>query len=192
MSKSRLEAFTDGILAIIITVIVLSFQMPSGFGIEDLIAMRFSFATYASSFFIISLYWINHHDMFQIIKIIDRRVLWLNIMFLFFVSFYPFANIWVSKYFGQVIPTMFYCGVFMFANLSYCMLSKYLVKINKKEVECIELLNQNRKEEISIALSILMFVLSYYAPRLTIYGGVLICLMWMIPNRYIQSFFGLS
>lgn len=188
MSKSRLEAYTDAIIAIIITIIILSFQMPESYELSALIKMKFSFGTYILSFLTLSMYWVNHHHMFQIVKNIDGKVLWLNILFLFFVSLFPFATMWLSNYFGKVVPTVFYSSVFMMSNITYCTLSKYLVKINEKEVSTIKLINSRKKEEISIVSSILIVILSYFLPKFVIVGYFIIFLMWLKPSKFVENF----
>jgi uncharacterized membrane protein len=133
MSKHRVEAFTDGVIAIIITIMVLELQAPAGGNFADLWALRYRFLIYFVSFLTMAVYWNNHHHLFQVVSHVDGLVLWSNIAFLFASSLFPFATAWVgAHHLTSFAPEMFYGGVVLLADLAYYALVQCLLRVNTR------------------------------------------------------------
>ncbi|WP_461214519.1 TMEM175 family protein [Lacticaseibacillus sp. GG6-2] len=188
MSKNRVEAFTDGVIAIIITVMVLELRPPAGGGFADLWDLRFEFLIYLVSFLTLAVYWSNHHHLFQIVKRVDGAVLWSNIAFLFATSLFPFATAWVGQHHvGAHAPELFYGFVVLLSDVAYYVLVQCLMRVNTKSNAVTELLGRGYyKPLISIAVNIVALGLGALWAPLTIIVDTLLLLMWVIPERRIE------
>src|SRR3989440_10588040 len=130
MGKARLEAFSDGVIAVIITIMVLELKAPHGTGLPALAPLAPALLTYVLSFVFVGIYWNNHHHMLHAAQHIDGRVLWTNLHLLFWLSLVPFTTGWVGEYPAAAIPTAVYGGVFLMAGLAWLLLQDALVKRN--------------------------------------------------------------
>ena len=176
MPKNRLEAFTDAVIAIIMTILVLELHEPNGDTWEALAALGYRFFIYIVSFIILAIYWNNHHHLFQVVHKINGRVLWANSFFVFALSLFPFATSWISEYINSLAPEMTYGFVTLTANIAYYILAKELVKANYK------------KSYLSIGLNVLGIVLGYLvAPVAVLIANIVILAAWIIPSRTIES-----
>lgn len=187
MSKTRLEAFTDAVIAIIMTVLVLELVRPDSDSLQSFIALLPHLGVYFVSFFILDIYWGNHHHLFQSIKRINGKVLWINISFLFVLSLIPIFSNWVSIYPNSFIPEVGYVIIFFFGNFIYLLLTRELLKINghRKTSE-----TTIRKNILSVVLNIVSILLGYFiAPVIMLVGSALIFSMWVIPDKNIEKMF---
>ena len=119
MEKNRLEAFSDGVIAIIITIMVLELKLPAGDGLSDLLVLWPTLLAYFISFLFISIYWINHHLIFQMAESINVKILWCNIAWLFFMSFFPFATAWVGIHPTSFVPLCLYFSDMFLASVAF-------------------------------------------------------------------------
>ncbi len=188
MSKNRIEAFTDGVIAIIITIMVLELQPPKGGGFADLWALRFEFMIYFVSFLMLAVYWNNHHHLFQIVKKIDGAVLWSNIAFLFTASLLPFATAWVGEHHvGAQAPELFYGFVILLADTAYYVLVQCLMRVNTNSNAVTSLLGRKYyKPLITIGVNVVALGLGLLWAPLTIIADTLALLLWVIPERRIE------
>lgn len=192
MPKNRLEAFTDAVIAIIMTILVLELHKPEADTWQALTALGYRFLIYIVSFFTLGIYWNNHHHMFQVVRKVNGRVLWANSFFIFALSLFPFATSWISEYSHSLVPEITYGVVTLGANIAYYLLARELVHsdpTNKKNIK--ELLGNYRKSYWSIGLNVLGIVLGYLiTPLAVLITNGVILLGWLIPSRKIESQYG--
>lgn len=178
MGKNRLEAFSDGVLAIIITIMVLELSLPSGPKFQDLLELAPILRSYALSFLFIAIYWINHHMLFQQVKAIDTKVLWCNIAWLFVVSLIPFATAWIGRYPIASAPVAFYFGVMFLSSVTFHLLYYFVQKSgNKTEFS---LRTRNIASLITYFLAPLLGV---FYPTAAYIVVIAITLWWIIPHK---------
>ena len=179
MEKNRLEAFSDGVLAIIITIMVLELSLPSGPSLKDLMKLAPILRGYALSFLFISIYWINHHQLFQGVKSINVKVLWCNIAWLFVMSLIPFATAWIGRYPTSVAPMAFYFGEMFLASLTFHLMYYFVVKEcdNKTEFRL-------RSRNIgSLIIYFLAPLLGAFFPLAAYIVVASITLWWVLPHK---------
>lgn len=188
MSKSRLEAFTDGVLAIIITIMVLELQPPSGGSFEALWALRFRLAIYFVSFFQVAVYWNNHHHLFLLVRRINGNVLWANILFLFFASLIPFVTAWVGEnHLDSPAPEMTYGVVLLMASVAFYFLIQTVINADETNAEINKLLGKGYyKPIVTIGIIVLSIGAAWFWPPATIIINFLVLLLWVRPERRIE------
>ncbi|WP_165006533.1 MULTISPECIES: TMEM175 family protein [unclassified Enterococcus] len=189
MPKNRLEAFTDAVIAIIMTILVLELHKPEGDTWAALTALGNRFFIYIVSFVILGIYWNNHHHLFQVVHKINGRVLWANSFFIFALSLFPFATSWISEYINSLTPEITYGVVTLVANIAYYILARELVNANKGHEKGLKkLLNNYKKSYLSISLNVLGILLGYLiAPVAVLIANIVILMAWFIPSRAIES-----
>ncbi len=188
MSESRLVAFTDGIIAIIITVMVLEFTAPDSPTFAALWALRHEFAIYLASYLTLAVYWMNHHHLFQVVNHVSTPVLWANMLHLLTLSFFPFATAWLGgNELTALVPAMFYGMVHLLSDLAYGLLVWTLIWDNKKRHEPVQLLAGGlRKTLISVTANIIAVFSVLAWPPLVIIIDVAIIAVWAIPDSKIE------
>jgi uncharacterized membrane protein len=186
MGKSRLEAFSDGVIAVIITIMVLELRVPPGADLSALAPLAPAVLSYVLSFVFVGIYWNNHHHMLHAAQHIDGRVLWANLHLLFWLSLVPFTTGWVGKYPRAAIPTAIYGGVFLMAGVAYLLLQNALVKRNGPDSLLARAIGRDLKGKLSALLYasaiLLAFVRAWIADALF----VLVALIWFVPDRRIE------
>ena len=185
MTTQRLEAFSDGVLAIIITIMVLELKVPHGSDLEALRPMVPVFAAYLLSFIYVGIYWTNHHHLFQACETVDGAVLWANLGLLFFLSLIPVVTAWVGDHPGAPWPAALYGVVLMLAAIAWSVLVKALIARNPGS-ELARAVGQGWKEKISAGLYLLAIGLAFVRPWIAeaIYAGT--ALLWVVPDRRIE------
>jgi uncharacterized membrane protein len=186
MRKGRLEAFSDGVVAIIITIMVLEMKIPETDELADLKKLWPVFLSYILSFVNIGLYWNNHHHLFQAVEKIDGRVLWANTHLLFWLSLVPFATGWMGEHHFTLWPIALYGVVLMMAGVAYYFLVRSLMAIpgNSKIAKAI---GNDRKGKLSVLLYIVAIPLAFVSPNITLALYVIVAAMWFIPDRRIEK-----
>ncbi len=186
MGKSRLEAFSDGVIAIIITIMVLELKVPHGEALADVLALAPVFLSYVLSFIYIGIYWNNHHHMLHTVKKVSGGILWANLHLLFWLSLIPFTTGWMGEnHFGQW-PVFFYALNLLMAGLAYFVLSRIIISVHGSESELGKAVGADRKGQISMVGYVLAMALSVWSPLLAIVPCVLVALMWLVPDRRIE------
>ncbi len=189
MSTSRLEAFSDGVLAIIITVMVLELQVPQGHHMHDLWKeSRFGLLTYVLSFIYIGIYWNNHHHMFQIIDYVDGSVLWANMHLLFWLSLYPFTTAWLDESHVAHTPTVVYGVNLMAAGTAYFVLQRRMMRMPVTGPRLREVVGNDFKGKASPLIYLLGIVLAFVQPWLGLVPYVAVALMWLVPDRRVERY----
>jgi TMEM175 potassium channel family protein len=188
VTKSRLEAFSDGVLAIIITIMVLELELPRGAEWADLRPLLPLFSSYVLSFVFLGIYWSNHHHLLQTAERVNGRILWANLHLLFWLSLTPFVTAWMGENDFRPAPVAAYGVVLLCAACAYWILSRSLIAHHGTESTLARAVGRDRKGKVSIALYVaavgLAFVRSWIA--LTLY--VVVAVMWLIPDRRIERF----
>ena len=190
MHKGRLEAFSDGVLAIIITIMVLELKAPHSTDLSELAGTFHVFIVYVLSFVYIGIYWNNHHHMFQLVKHIDGSVLWANLHLLFWLSLFPFANAWMGETQFAMWSVIGYGVVLLIAALAYTILVWRLVRINGKKSPLAIAVGKDVKGNISIVIYLVSLPLAFVHPYLSLSGYLVVALIWLIPDKRMENAFG--
>jgi uncharacterized membrane protein len=187
MGKARLEAFSDGVIAILITIMVLELKIPH---IADWPALRSLlpiFLSYVLSFVFLGIYWNNHHHLLQATKQVDGRVLWANLHLLFWLSLIPFTTGWMGENHFAASPVALYGTVLLLAAVAYFFLTRALIALHGRESALAIALGRDYKGKISVVIYVaaiaLAFVNSWFACALY----VLVAVMWLLPDRRIEK-----
>jgi uncharacterized membrane protein len=189
MSTGRLEAFSDGVLAIIITVMVLELRPPNGSDFSDLHRSATSLLTYLLSFVYIGIYWNNHHHLFQVCKLIDGSVLWANLHLLFWLSLYPFTTAWMDEHFSRA-STVVYGVNLLLAAVAFTILQRRMMRMPESKDRMAEIFGRDRKGKASLLLYATGIGLAFLQPWLALVPYIAVALIWLLPDprveRYLQ------
>jgi uncharacterized membrane protein len=187
MSKGRLEAFSDGVIAILITIMVLELRTPHGTDLAALVPLWPKFASYAVSFAFLGIYWNNHHHMLQATRHVDGRILWANMHLLFWLSLFPFATAWTGESHFAAVPVAAYGVVQLLAGFAYYILSQLLIARHGTDSVLARALGNDTKGRISLALYVVAVGVAFAEPWIAcaIFIGVMI--MWLVPDRRIEK-----
>jgi len=184
MRKTRLEAFSDGVIAIIITIMVLELKIPEGTRIEDLQPVIPIFLTYALSFVYIAIYWVNHHHLLHVVKKISAGIMWANINLLFWLSLVPFATSWMGENHFAPLPVTLYATLMVLCGMAYTILQQTIAVCHKNDIELKAFMqSQSHKGIISLIAYAAAIPLAYIS---TIFSGVifiLVAILWLIPDK---------
>jgi uncharacterized membrane protein len=187
MSKSRLEAFSDGVLAIVITIMVLEAKVPHGdASLSALWPIAPVFVSYGLSFLYLAIYWNNHHHMFHAAPRVDGRVLWANMNLLFWLSLVPFATGWMGENHFASWPTAFYGVVLFLAAIAYFILAQVLVAVNGRESALARAIGRDVKGRVSIVLYLIALPLAFLAGWIALAIYAIVAVMWLVPDRRIE------
>jgi uncharacterized membrane protein len=181
-----LEAFSDGVIAIIITIMVLELKTPHEPELHALRPLAPTFASYALSFVFVGIYWNNHHHLFQAARHVTGSVLWANLGLLFFLSLVPFGTAWMGDSHFESGPVAFYGVIFLLSAVAYTVLAQVLAHAHPDHAVLREALGRDRKGKLSLALYLLAVVLAYEAPQVSCALYVTVAVIWLIPDRRIE------
>ena len=187
METSRLEAFSDGVLAIIITIMVLELHVPDGPRLADLADSATGFLTYVLSFVYIGIYWNNHHHMFQLCEKITGPVLWANLHLLFWLSLYPFTTAWMDESDLAPTPTLVYGVNLLAAAIAYTILQQLIIR-GPGGAGLREAMGADVKGKLSPLLYVAGILLVFVSPVLGLLPFVAVAVMWMVPDRRIEAY----
>ena len=186
MSKGRLEAFSDGVLAIIITIMVLELRAPHEPTLDALRPLTPVILSYIMSFVYVGIYWSNHHHLLQVTQHVDGRVLWANMNLLFWLSLVPFVTAWMGETHFGAMPIAAYGMVLLFAAVAYYILTLALLALHPKDSKLAIALGSDFKGKISVFIYMaaigLAFVNSFFAGLLYL----LVAIIWLVPDRRIE------
>jgi uncharacterized membrane protein len=187
MEKGRLEAFSDGVIAIIITIMVLELKVPHADNLAALNPLVPVFLSYVLSFVNIGIYWNNHHHLFQAVRYVNGRVLWANMHLLFWLSLIPFTTAWMGENHFTSVPVALYGLVLLFAGIAYLILSLTLISHHGKDSTLAIALGRDFKGKISIAVYAIAVPLAFANSLVAFMLHVLIAIVWLIPDRRIEK-----
>ena len=177
MEKNRLEAFSDGVLAIIITIMVLELTLPAGNAFKDFAAILPLLLTYLLSFFFVAIYWVNHHIMFNIAERINLKILWVNIVWMFVISLIPFTTAWVGKYPTSWAPLSIYFGDMALACITFHIMYALILREKGEKVTF------GVRNYASLAVYALAAGLGGFCPIAAFVVVAAVSLWWIVPNK---------
>ncbi len=186
MSKDRLEAFSDGVLAIIITVMVLELRTPQGTDLAALRPLAPVFLSYVLSFVNLGIYWNNHHHLFQVVDRVNGRVLWANLHLLFWLSLLPFATAWMGENSFATWPVALYGVDLLCAGVAYFILTRALLGLHGPNSGLATALGNDFKGRVSIGLYVLAVPLAFISVWIACMIYVLVAALWLIPDTRIE------
>jgi uncharacterized membrane protein len=186
MEKSRLLAFSDGVIAIIITIMVLELKVPQEASLSALAPVMPVFLSYVLSFLYISIYWNNHHHFFHLVHRVDGALLWANMHLLFWLSLVPFATGWMGANNFAPVPTAVYGVTILMPVLAWQVMQWAIVRVQGRESTFAQALGRDLKGKISLVLYLAGTLLAFADPRIAGALYLLVALMWLIPDRRIE------
>jgi len=187
MTKSRMEAFSDGVIAIIITIMVLELRVPHEASLSALRPVAPVFLSYILSFVLLGIYWSNHHHMLQACERVDGRVLWANLHLLFWLSLTPFVTGWMGENQFAARPVALYGTVLLFAAIAYFILAHALVSLHGPDSVIATALGRDFKGKISMVIYLVAIPLAFIKSWLACALYVLVEVMWLAPDRRIEK-----
>lgn len=187
MSKSRLEAFSDGVIAILITIMVLELKVPHTAELAVLLPLLPVFLSYVLSFVFLSIYWHNHHHLLQAIRHVDGRILWANSHLLFWLSLIPFVTGWMGENHFATWPVAAYGAVLLCAAIAYYILARMLIALHGRNSVIAAALGRDFKGKVSVVIYSLAIPLAFLNAWIACGLYVLVAIMWLIPDRRIEK-----
>jgi uncharacterized membrane protein len=187
MKKGRLEAFSDGVIAIIITIMVLELRIPHGADWEALRPVVPVFLTYVMSFVYLGIYWNNHHHMLYVTEHINGKILWANMHLLFWLSLVPFVTGWMGENHFAALPTAVYGGVLLAAAVAYYILQQLIIAHQGQHSRLKAALGKDIKGKISPVIYVVAIATAFVNQWVSDALYVLVALMWLIPDRRIET-----
>jgi uncharacterized membrane protein len=187
MTKGRLEAFSDGVLAIIITIMVLELKVPEGGNWVSLKPMLPKFLAYIFSFIYVGIYWNNHHHLFQAVRKVNGSVLWANLHLLFWLSLMPIATEWIGATHFAENPVAAYGGALVMCAVAYTILENVIIKYDSENSKLTQAIHSKYKEYASIVLYASGIITSFYYPYLAVALYYLAAMIWLIPDKRIEK-----
>lgn len=186
MPKNRLEAFSDGVLAIIITIMVLELKVPHGVDAAALRPLLPVFLSYVLSFVYVGIYWNNHHHLLHAAKKVSAGILWANLNLLFWLSLFPFVTGWVGENHIAPLPVAVYGGVLVMAAASYLLLQRAILRQLGRGSQLGQVIGCDGKGKLSFLLNLAAVPLAFISPWAAIAMFVLVALYWLVPDRRIE------
>ena len=189
MTKNRLEAFSDGVLAIIITIMVLELRTPAGHDWQGLLRLWPTLLAYVLSFVYIGIYWNNHHHLMHTVRRVNGSTLWANLHLLFWLSLFPFVSGWAGESRFAAVPMTCYAGVALMAAVAYTLLSAAIIRADPSNHLLADAMGNDLKGKLSLAAYTLALVAPFTGLPGTVISGLLliaVALMWLIPDRRIE------
>ena len=187
MEPARLEAFTDGVVAIIITIMVLEIRVPHGTDLASLQAGAPVLLAYVLSYVNVGIFWNNHHHMLQVTERVDGKVLWANLGLLFWLSLVPFVIRWIDETGLTALPTAAYGIVLACAGFSYNILQRQIIAVNGRDSRLAVALGDDVKGKLSLVLYLSAIALAFVRPWIGIVIYVTVAIIWLVPDTRIES-----
>ena len=186
MTKGRLEAFSDGVIAIIITIMVLELKVPHSPDLEALRPLVPVLFSYVLSFVFMGIYWNNHHHLLHAVKHVDGRVLWANLYLLFWLSLVPFVTAWMGETHFQAVPVFAYGVVLLMSGTAYYILSRALIARHGPDSVLARAIGADRKGVASLVIYSLALLAAVFDPRVSLVLYHVVAVMWLVPDRRIE------
>jgi uncharacterized membrane protein len=189
MTNERISAFSDGVIAILITIMVLELKVPHGTDLAALSALLPVFLTYVLSFIVLAIYWNNHHHMFYLTDRITGGILWANLHLLFWLSLMPFVTGWMGENHFAPLPTALYGVVLFMAGVAYYILSQTIIRSQGPNSKLKAAVGSDRKGMISVVLYLIAIPLAFVNQLLSDAIYVAVAMSWLVPDRRIEQLF---
>jgi uncharacterized membrane protein len=187
MGKDRLAAFSDGVIAIIITIMVLELKVPHGADWAVLAGVAPNFVSYVLSFIYLAIYWNNHHHLLYTVTRVDGLILWANCHLLFWLSLIPAATAWMGENFLAPVPTAVYGAILLMPAIAYYLLQKAILRKQGAHSVLAAALGQDLKGKLSPVLYIAGIALAFVSPWVSVALYVLVAVIWLVPDRRIEK-----
>ncbi|HEY2324674.1 MAG TPA: TMEM175 family protein [Thermoanaerobaculia bacterium] len=186
MTKGRLEAFSDGVVAILITIMILDLRMPHGSDLPSLRPVLPHFLIYVLSFIFLGIYWNNHHHMFHAVHHVNGAILWANLHLLFWLSLVPLVTGWIGENGSAAVPTAAYGAVLLCCAIAYTMLQTLIIW-HEPQAVLASAVGSDTKAKVSLALYVSAVPLAFVNPMVSDAIYVVVALIWLVPDRRIES-----
>jgi len=187
MKTNRLEAFSDGVFAILITIMVLELKVPHNPDINALRPLLPVFLTYLLSFIYLGIYWNNHHHLLSVCRQVSAGIMWANLHLLFWLSLFPFVTGWMGENHFQSIPSALYGGVLLMAALAYYILQRLIIRLHGCDSNLARAIGSDLKGKLSLVLYAAAIGLSFLKPWIAGCTYIGVALMWLIPDRRVEK-----
>lgn len=189
MPKSRMEAFSDGVLAIVITIMVLELHEPTGASFAALKQVAPTFVAYLLSYAYVGIYWNNHHHLVAALKQASGEILWANLFWIFWMSLMPWAPQWLGSHLFATAPTVVYGGVLLMCSLSYYLLQTAVLRQAGRDSALVALFGRDLKSKLSVATYILATLSGFGWPAVSYLLLTIMAVVWLIPDTRIERFY---
>ena len=189
MTKSRLEAFTDGVVAIVLTVLVLDIKIPDPSGFHSLWVIRNTLLAYAISFIFVAVIWVNHHRIFQMAERINYRVVWSNIFWLFWLTLCPSVTSWVGRNPEAFWPEMAYVLVYTMWSFSFGILMRQIMKANKPDSHVVRGLSKDHRSFISMFINLCLIAGILFVPMIGLFGRFFVSGIWIFSYKKADAYY---
>jgi uncharacterized membrane protein len=187
MNKNRLEAFSDGVLAIIITIMILEIKVPEDNSFESLKPLIPVILSYVLSFVYVGIYWNNHHHMLQAVKKVNGSILWSNLFLLFWLSLIPFGTSWIGSQHFAAVPMSVYGLILLMCAISYTILQNKIIKLEGEDSVLYKAVEKDKKGKISLLCYISAVPLAFVSPWISGLLYTTVALIWVIPDSRIEK-----
>lgn len=189
MPKSRMEAFSDGVLAIVITIMVLELHEPTGASFAALKQVAPTFVAYLLSYAYVGIYWNNHHHLVAALKQASGKILWANLFWLFWMSLMPWSTQWLGSHLFATAPTVVYGGVLLMCSLSYYLLQTAVLRQAGRDSALVALFGRDLKGKLSVATYLLATLCGFAWPAVSYLLLTVMAVVWLIPDTRIERFY---
>ncbi|WP_116190778.1 TMEM175 family protein [Paenibacillus taihuensis] len=186
MKANRMEAFSDGVLAIIITIMVLEFKVPEDHDWGALVELGPKILSYIFSFVYVGIYWNNHHHLLHMVRNMSGRLMWLNLLLLFWLSLVPFTTAWMGESHFAGTPTALYGIILMLAAFAYWLLQRAIIKQHTSDSAFVMAVGRDIKGKISPFLYLIAILTAYVSPWISGFFFVLVAVIWFVPDKRIE------
>lgn len=186
MNKTRLEAFSDGVIAIIITIMVLELKIPEGNQLSDFLHELPHFAGYVLSFIYVGIYWNNHHHMLHTVKKVSGGILWANLHLLFWLSMFPYFTGWISEHYMDPVPVAAYGVVMLAAAIAYFLLQSVILRVHGPDSVLSKAVGKDVKGKMSPVLYGLAILFAFYNTLFSVFLYAVVAVVWLIPDKRIE------
>ena len=186
MGKTRLEAFSDGVIAVIITVIVLEFKVPHDADLASLRELIPTFFSYVLSFVYIAIYWNNHHHMLHTVTRVNGAILWANLHLLFWMSLVPFTTAWMAEHAFAGGPTLVYGVILLMAAIAFTLLQGAVIRLHGHDSTLAQAVGRDRKGKFSVACYVAAVAVALWNPWVSVALYVIVAGVWFVPDRRIE------
>lgn len=190
MKANRMEAFSDGVLAIIITIMVLEFKVPEGHDWKALLELGPKILSYIFSFVYIGIYWNNHHHLLHMVRTISGRLMWLNLLLLFWLSLVPFTTAWMGESRFAATPTALYGLILLLAALSYRLVQRAIITQHSGDSKFVLVMGKDWKGKTSLLLYLTAVLTAYVSSWISCFIYVLVAVLWFVPDKRIEDSLG--
>ncbi|MBK7979329.1 MAG: DUF1211 domain-containing protein [Ignavibacteriae bacterium] len=189
MGKGRLEAFSDGVIAIIITIMVLELKVPKDYDFNSIFSIIPHFLSYVLSFIYLGIYWNNHHHLLHVCKKVNGKILWANLHLLFWLSLVPFATAWMGENHFETIPSITYGVILFFSAIAYYILQIQIIKTHGENSDLKAVIGNDFKGKVSVVLYLTAILAGFIFKWISFGIYILVALIWLIPDKRIEKKF---